>query len=438
MVFKFRKSFCFFIYLSILVISFHNYSFSQEYWIHKPSPVVHILNRLQFTDTLYGWASGDSGSVIHTTDGGQNWAIQNTGVTDYQIDDMFFLNRRLGWALYNTYAFNGTRILSTTNGGLNWQVSVFPDSTRIFSCIYFNDSLNGYIGAYTGEIYRTANSGLNWTQCSLSMNGCQSYLLQKLSFSFLNSQTGYVSGGFFDRQGIIWKTTDSGVNWNSFCVAPEPVNRILVINHLKIMSTGGDREFGASTVQSLDGGNTWFYDTLGFFGTGNALAYRTPKELWVPLTFSQTWAVSLDSGSYQSSWQIIPSADSIAVYDAVFKSPSFGWACGTYGGLLKYNSAIIGISEKENIVPYQSMLYQNYPNPFNPQTTIKYYISKIANVRMIIYDITGREVMNNLLGVKSPGNYEFKFSSKNYASGVYIYKLQAGDFSETKKMVILK
>ena len=422
----------------ILLFISINISYSQEYWIHKPSPVPYVLNRIMFADTLFGWASGDSGTVIHTTNGGNNWVVQNTGVIAYPIDDMYFINRTLGWAISNTFFYNGTRILKTTNSGNNWQLSIYPDTNVIFNCIYFTDSLNGFMGAFTGEIYKTTNAGSNWFKCGIDSNNCPLYLFPKLGINFLNSQTGFICGGFFDRQGLIWKTTNAGVNWKSFCVSPEPVKDILAINPYKIMSAGGDREFGATTVQSLDSGNTWLYDTLSLFGMGAALAYRTPQELWIPLTFSQTWAVSLDSGSYQSSWITIPAPDSIAVYDAVFKSPTFGWACGIYGGLLKYNTAIIGISESGNSVPMHSYLFQNYPNPFNPNTTIKYYVSNVSNVRIIIYDITGREVRNYFLGIMQAGYHNFKFSSQNMASGVYIYKLYSGDYTDTKKMVILK
>lgn len=438
MINRLLKAACIIPAVFFVLSAFHGITVSQDYWIHKPSPTSVILNKIIFTDSLFGWASGDSGTVVHTTNGGNNWTLQNTGVIAYPIDDMFFINRRLGWAISNTYFYNGTRILKTTNGGVNWQLFIYPDSNIVFNCIYFRDSLTGFMGAYTGEIFKTSNAGGSWFSCGIDSGSCPFYLFPKLGVDFLNAQTGYMCGGVFDRMGLIWKTTNAGLNWSSFCVSPEPVKTIMAINSSKTMSAGGDREFGAITVQSIDGGSTWLYDTLGIFGMGNSLAYRTPKELWVPLTFSQTWAVSLDSGSYTSPWIIVPAPDSIAVYDAVFISPSFGWACGIYGGLMKYNSAIIGISGTGTHVPNQSLLYQNYPNPFNPRTTIQYYIAKTANVKLTIYDLTGREVRNYILGMKTPGSYDFVFSSLNFASGVYIYKIRAGDYTESKKMVIIK
>jgi hypothetical protein len=97
--------------------------------------------------------------------------------------------------------------------------------------------------------------------------------------------------------------------------------------------------------------------------------------------------------------------------------------------------------KKENInnLPKVYTLYQNYPNPFNPITTIKYDIPRNSNVTMIIFDLLGREVtrlVNNEM--KNAGRYEIKWNANNFASGVYIYRITAGDFVSVKKMVLVK
>jgi hypothetical protein len=213
------------------------------------------------------------------------------------------------------------------------------------------------------------------------------------------------------------------------------------------MAVGGDYEYGSISAQSFDGALTdtsWIYDLIGpndslsFFGIGQAIAFRTPSELWVPLAFSQKWALSLDSGSITSSWQEINAPDSTSVYDAVFITPTFGWACGTSGALLKYNTAIIGITKNENEVPFKNTLFQNYPNPFNPTTTISYYLEKKAFTKITIYDLLGKEVKSFVQGIRPAGTHKFKFPAVNLASGIYIYKIEAGDFTQSKKMVILK
>jgi len=410
---------------------------SQEYWIHKPSPVQSNLTNIIFADTLFGWASGDSGKIIHTTNGGSNWVLQNSGITDYGIDDIFFLNRNLGWGLANDFLFFGTKMLKTTNGGLNWQVTTFPDTTKVFNTIFFLDSLNGFLSGFTGEIFKTTNGGINWINTRIDTNFCPYlFLFPKSDFSFFNAQTGFVCGGHLDIQGMIWKTTDGGFNWLTFCTASEPLNRIKAISSNRILATGGDYEYGPITSTSLDGGNVWVYDTIGGFGIGSALAFRTSSEVWVPLDFIRKWAVSLDTGSYIAPWYFINTPDTTAIKDAVFKSASFGWACGFNGALLKYNPSVIGIAE--NNFPVRSALYQNYPNPFNPVTTIRYYLPKSLKVVITVFDITGREVRRFNRGILPQGMHNLVFSSLNLASGVYIYKLETDEFSESKKMVVLK
>jgi len=83
-------------------------------------------------------------------------------------------------------------------------------------------------------------------------------------------------------------------------------------------------------------------------------------------------------------------------------------------------------------------LYQNYPNPFNPNTTIQYTISKAGNVKLIIYDILGRETKILVNEYKQAGNYQITFNAKNLSSGVYFYKLQTSEFLQIRKMVIIK
>lgn len=93
-------------------------------------------------------------------------------------------------------------------------------------------------------------------------------------------------------------------------------------------------------------------------------------------------------------------------------------------------------------VPTEYKLGQNYPNPFNPATKIRYSIpnvgSGLALTELKVYDILGNEVATLVNEQKEPGYYEVEFNASNYASGVYIYRLQAGSYVSTKKMMVLK
>lgn len=98
---------------------------------------------------------------------------------------------------------------------------------------------------------------------------------------------------------------------------------------------------------------------------------------------------------------------------------------------------LIGIQQISSLVPDKFALYQNYPNPFNPSTTIKFDVAKTGLVKIKIFDIIGREVsMYNQ--VLSPGQYKYEFNSANLASGVYFYRLESAEFTDVKKMIMIK
>ncbi len=106
-------------------------------------------------------------------------------------------------------------------------------------------------------------------------------------------------------------------------------------------------------------------------------------------------------------------------------------------------SGLTGISSVNSDIPNSFSLSQNYPNPFNPQTKIKFAIpsnlkGQTSNVKLIIYDLLGREVATLVNEELKPGTYEADWDGSNFSSGVYFYKIISGDFTETKKMVLMK
>jgi hypothetical protein len=106
------------------------------------------------------------------------------------------------------------------------------------------------------------------------------------------------------------------------------------------------------------------------------------------------------------------------------------------------NQIVVGPSAiDEQTVPgiaTRFALEQNYPNPFNPSTTIRYEIKKRSQVKLAVYDLTGRQVAVIANGVRTPGIYEVNFTADNLASGVYIYRLTAGEFVQSHKMALVR
>ena len=102
----------------------------------------------------------------------------------------------------------------------------------------------------------------------------------------------------------------------------------------------------------------------------------------------------------------------------------------------------VGVGD-EKVIPLVYALEQNYPNPFNPSTLIEYSIPEVSNVKISIYNLLGQELYTERMGSLQPGNYEFKWNGidnfgKAIATGVYFYKIDAGSFSATKKMILMK
>lgn len=89
-------------------------------------------------------------------------------------------------------------------------------------------------------------------------------------------------------------------------------------------------------------------------------------------------------------------------------------------------------------MPVRYGLMQNYPNPFNPRTTIKYDLPKSSMVKLSVYDILGREVSVLVNDMKNAGSYEVKYDASGLSSGFYFYRIQAGDFVQSKRLVVLK
>ncbi len=411
--------------------------YSQQYWIRQTTPTTKMLSKSCFVDSLYGWVIGDSGTVIRTTNSGENWSLQSSGITAYALEDVYFLNRNYGWITCNDFLFQGTIILSTTNGGANWQFSRFPDTTLFFNTIYFLDTQSGFIGGYSGKIFKTTNAGTNWIETAYDTSGCF-YLLRQYDFVFSDSQNGFACGGIFDLQGIIWKTTNGGMLWNAVCVSPEPLQEIKYLGGDDYAAMGGDFEFGGMQVQSSNLGFTWNYESIACFGNITGFDFRTRAEIWAALSFSSYLALNRDSMIIGTRWECIPAPDNEGINDVEFTTSTKGWCVGTNGSVFKFNTSVIGVNGNHNNLPAVYSLSQNYPNPFNPETIIRYSVPKAENVKITIYDMLGREIDVFDEGFRTAGEYMIKFNASHLPSGVYYYHLATNEFSISKKMVLIK
>jgi photosystem II stability/assembly factor-like uncharacterized protein len=440
------------IYYIILIFTcqfFQVNLYSQGTWESLESPTNQFLTSVYFVDSLYGWAVGDSGTIIHSYDGGNNWVFQNSK-TENKIVDVFFLNRELGWASsWNTSSIPfGTIILKTTDGGQSWRSELYQDENIFMTTILFLDSLNGWMGGKPHALVKTTNGGLSWAQADIDTSIFAFFPISRIKF--YNDQYGYACGGSVENVGLIWRTNNGGNKW--FVIEPtfaasEPILEVHIFDTLNIIGIGGDFEFlGVGTIRTTDSGLTWEYEYIGIPGSGVTMDFRNDNEAWASLGGRQKFIYSSDSGA---TWIQIPTPDSSSIFDVIFPDSLHGFAVGMEGAILKYKPPIVdAVSSYPGVSPISFRLFQNYPNPFNPKTILRFSIPQIKYVELKIYDILGNEIVTLVNEEKPPGEYEIEFSAKggsafggsawNLTSGIYFYQLKAEGYVETRKMLLLK
>lgn len=230
--------------------------------------------------------------------------------------------------------------------------------------------------------------------------------------------------------------------------------------------------YGAIYTLDIDEENSkWFGGTKflsKFDNNGNWTIYNYPigthwpmasilenkNEIWFSLFFGGFY--KFENGTWTHIYPTEPDLsdqNSHACYKDKNGNIWIGYNNG-YVAIYNENGIVNVESNNPSIVENNFILEQNYPNPFNPVTTIKYSIpsnvkSEISNgvipsgvegfkVQIKIYDILGREIQTLVNKQQKPGNYEIQWDASNYPSGIYLYKLTAGNFSEMKKMILLK
>jgi hypothetical protein len=130
-------------------------------------------------------------------------------------------------------------------------------------------------------------------------------------------------------------------------------------------------------------------------------------------------------------------ADFNRIHATIDGGSIMGWAGGTDGQLVKFIAPITGAASWLEI-PRVVRLQQNYPNPFNPSTTIRYELPERSNVTVVVFNTVGQQVAMLVEGEMEAGSHEAKFDASRLPSGVYLYKLQAGNHIEVRKALLMK
>lgn len=425
-------------------ISWENLNILNNYYFYEISGI---------NDTLY--ISGYLGEMAHSYNGGTNWIYNE--INHSSLYSVYFFNYSTGWVCGS----NGT-LLYTDNGGELWQKKYFPDSSASLLNILFVNNNTGFIGANYGRIFRTLNAGNNWD--SFTAGTATFFYL-----SFINASTGFAS----TYLGEIYRTTNTGDNWNLFYNFNETfykdIHFFSEIKGIIIKSLGGN----SAILLTTDGGLSWnnvltpeldlfdlyFVNNNTGYTCGAMNIYKTTNGgfNWQLLTTynsafmysicskeNKVWA-SGGSGKIMFSsnsgvnWQYQNSKTNQTLNCIFFLDTNTGYICGNAGYIAKTtNSGTVFISKINSAIPQNFFLEQNYPNPFNSSTIIKFHIPKTVSVQIKLYDILGREIMTLVNESKSSGIYEVLFDATLLPSGIYFYRFTTENYSNTKKMLLIK
>ena len=404
------------IILITFVLLINNISHSQ--WIQQSSGVTSALQRTRFINQNTGWCCGNASVILKTTNGGINWFSQNSGTTGRILTDIFPVNDSI---IYVVGYFD--TILKSTNGGTNWIIIANGQSSHSYNCcffinektgwigtsapgtrkttdggntfieqfvneipddFYFKDSLNGNFSG-GASVVKTSNGGENWTITTIETPGIGLEEFDRISF--VNDLTGFVVG---DR-GTVHKTTNFGTTWDS-------VGQITDV---------------AETMYC----SKFINDSVGYAGGNFDRLFKTSSggKFWTRQNFTGN------------------------PYDIYTYSDSVVWLCGN-GGIIFHTTSggQTGINTISQNIPESFELYQNYPNPFNPFTKIKFSIKYSGSYNLEIYNSLGQLSGTLFSKQLNPGEYEYNFDGSRLTTGIFFYRLSSENFSQTKKMILIK
>ena len=396
---------------------------------------LNAIEDIYFKNEMTGWAAGMWNSIYQTTNGGDTWLCKfktDTGSTGY-FRSIKFLNENTGLAAGGNYR------AYTTDGGDNWQFEYDTEHeglTRI-ACAgaYTYYSIENNL--FKASFHKSTDYGHNWSLISEFNNS------QLWDIKFFGNMTGYITGTYHDYNQaftFINKTSNGGLNWteiyrNYFA----SIRRFdfTDINTGWIAGNKSDASLKISVIyKTTDGGLNWneiYTDSLGaffdikFFNQNYGTAAGYSGRIIVTTNGGTNW--------------IIPTNNAGSPLTCVYYlNQNVLWSAGESGVIIKSTTGGISYSGNTNVIqiPVKFHLYQNYPNPFNPVTNIRFELPESDIVNIKIFDITGRlvEVLYN--GYLNAGTYTRQWNASAYSSGIYLYQIRTGKFTESKKMVFAK
>jgi photosystem II stability/assembly factor-like uncharacterized protein len=391
------------------------------------------------------------------------WVAQNSG-TNQNLYDIEFLNDRTGWAVGNAGV-----VIKTTNGGADW-INV-PNPSPMYSPNLWSvlpiDSNIVFVTSGKDLIMKSTNGGLNW----LIMNFCASCNSSMPGITFLNKDTGWFLGsykvlrtfnggvtldsfyvpwfentdiyfkdmntGVFCGTGRAFKSTDGGENWFDTNV---PVLAYHVF--MKLGRNGNNLWLagsGSPVFRSTDFGDTWYNITPGRQIGSYGLHFVNDSTGFIGR--SRQNLIKTTDGGFNWQVQQTDTTHNNLITSLSFVNDSIGWYCGTSGKIYKTTTGgqwLTNIRLNSAEVPEAFELQQNYPNPFNNSTEIGFSIKNHGHYRLEVYDLLGKSADIIFDRVIQSGVYSVSYDASHLSSGVYFYRLIADGLYKARKFVIIK
>lgn len=391
-------------------------------------PVSSALRDIQFVTSTIGFAVGDSGKIFKSTNGGSSFTQLNSGTT-IRLNSLYIINPYNIWI-----AGNNGLILHTTDGGNNWIQSTYTGN-NLKKLSFIPGTAYGYCVGEFGTILRTVEApgiggignGTALTPIPFNTQWTDGRTELLYSATEITALTGL----------SMMKITSIGFDFG--IVNSQPVNGVII----KMQNTTST----ALSAYTSSGWTTVYSGAWNPSGTGiqylilqTQFTWTSPKNLLFSFCFDNATATT-------NSYVYATTTSNNSVYhNATNISGSSG--CTSITGAtatkvrpnlqIKWVPLPTGTSNVGNQVPKEYRLYQNYPNPFNPTTNIKYQLKTNGFVALKVYSILGKEVATLVNDNLEAGEYIVQFSCDYLPGGVYFYRLNAGNYTETKKMILLK
>jgi photosystem II stability/assembly factor-like uncharacterized protein len=444
------------------------------YWIDRTPSFVGewngAFNGVTFVDESTAFVVGAAQTrvpILRTRDGGASWdsvtvirgALEEPALVDIAFDDEGSTGLAVGFSYNpNTDPSSGYAIFRTTNGGATWVAQAsFPVLTAFpsFDRVEYAGNGNWFAGG-GARFMRSTDDGVTWSDVESVSVPDENPSVWGMEFK--DEVTGFILLRKSHELSGLFMTEDGGDTWT----LQKEFDTQFGLSYISYVGNstwyGGmrsrDGHDAAVVYRSDDDGKTWEYLTnLSDFGAGRMdnMKFLTPETGFV---FDRYYDTSTDeyrgsvwrTGDGGSTWTSENLMDGgiprgIAMYDANrgIIASSNGVLITTSGGGNPAFIVSVDDDYRENSSIVNTItLDQNYPNPFNPSTTIRFSIPEQANVSLIVYDILGRKIAELIDEQLQAGEYSQLFNAAGLASGIYLYQLRAGEYVQTKRLILLK